>query len=284
LPDLERLEPPAAEASAAIDVWRRIIQGEGKVWALFQHGTCVIFAPRTPNVADAAITLLRKWGPVHAGSPAGDFSVIELEHESGCVVTCHHPDILTYVPLAESGSRPSELAVGLLGRSLRDSDAAELNVVYVEGDSEGEPIHFYSKLALYRELSNFSAFGFEADGMHWPTVEHYFQAQKFPGSANAEYREKIRLAKDAKQAKALGRTRTIAIRDDWDTVRDQVMLSALRRKFAPLAMRELLLNTGLRQLVEASPIDSYWGRGRAGTGKNRLGQLLMQVRAELRSV
>jgi hypothetical protein len=36
-------------------------------------------------------------------------------------------------------------------------------------------------------------------------------------------------------------------------------------------------------LVEASPFDAYWGCGRSGKGKNRLGQLLMQVRAKLRS-
>jgi len=144
-----------------------------------------------------------------------------------------------------------------------------------------DPIRFYSKIAAYHELSNFAPFGFEADGVYWPTVEHYFQAQKFPGAVSAAYREKIRAAKTPKEAKALGRTRNIAIRPDWEEVRDGVMLAALRKKFAAGELRELLRATGDRPLVEASPFDSYWGCGRSERGKNRLGELLMQVRSEL---
>ncbi len=266
-----------------VEVWRRIIRGPEKVWALFEHGTCVIFVQPGVDVTSAALSLLREWGPVQAGSSAGDFSVIDLEDEPGWVVTGHHPDILTYVAEEALGWEPSELEVGLWGRTLRDRDAAELNVIYVEGDSGGPPLRFYSKGAENRELSNFAPWGFEEAGLYWPSVEHYFQAQKFVGPENAAHREKIRSAKSPKEAKALGRTRAIAIRSDWDTVRDEVMLTALRMKFARKEMRGLLLGTGLRQLVEASPTDYYWGCGRSGKGKNRLGQLLMQVRAELRS-
>jgi ribA/ribD-fused uncharacterized protein len=266
-----------------VEIWRRIIQGPGKVWAIFEHGTCVIFTRPEVDVCEAAVSLLREWGPVQVGSPAGDFSVIELEDEPGWVVSGHHPDALTYVAKGAFGSEPSELEVGLLGRSFRDRDAAELNVIHVEGGSGGDPVRFYSKVAENRELSNFALIGFEEGGLYWPTVEHYFQAQKFAGPENAAYRERIRLAKTPKDAKALGRTRAITIRSDWDTARDEVMLAALRLKFASPEMRALLLDTGLRQLVEASPTDSYWGCGRSGKGKNRLGQLLMQVRAELRS-
>jgi N-glycosidase YbiA len=73
------------------------------------------------------------------------------------------------------------------------------------------------------------------------------------------------------------------IRADWDTARADVMLHALREKFAAEPLKQLLLGTELRPLIEASPSDSYWGCGRSGRGRNRLGQLLMQVRAELRS-
>jgi ribA/ribD-fused uncharacterized protein len=146
-----------------------------------------------------------------------------------------------------------------------------------------EPIRFYSKTTAYHELSNFAPFGFEQDGVHWPTVEHYFQAQKFPGGENAAYRETIRCAKTPKEAKALGRTRSIAIRLDWEDVKEDIMRDALRMKFAAGKLRELLLATGDRVLIEASPFDTYWGCGRSGKGKNRLGELLMQVRAELRN-
>ena len=143
------------------------------------------------------------------------------------------------------------------------------------------PIKFYSKTTAYQELSNFAPFGFEEDGVHWPTVEHYFQAQKFPGAENAAYRDKIRSAKTPKEAKALGRTRGVVIRPDWEEAKETIMLHALRKKFATGKLQDLLLATGDRPLVEGSPFDSYWGCGRTGKGKNRLGELLMQVWAEL---
>lgn len=51
-------------------------------------------------------------------------------------------------------------------------------------------------------FSNFSPHGFEIDGRYWPTVEHYFQAQKFAGT---EYEEQIRQAETPKQANSRGR-------------------------------------------------------------------------------
>ena len=144
-----------------------------------------------------------------------------------------------------------------------------------------DPIYFYTRTSDYFELSNFAPLGFEEDGVYWPTVEHYFQAQKFQGDAAAAHRERIRRARSPKEAKDLGRTREIPIRSDWDQVRDDVMLHALRRKFANLRLAELLLATGARPLVEASPIDDYWGSGAHGNGRNRLGELLAQVRREI---
>jgi predicted NAD-dependent protein-ADP-ribosyltransferase YbiA (DUF1768 family) len=52
-------------------------------------------------------------------------------------------------------------------------------------------IEFYSKTTAYHELSNFSPHGIEMEGRWYPTIEHYFQAMKFPGN---EHAEKIRLA------------------------------------------------------------------------------------------
>ncbi len=144
------------------------------------------------------------------------------------------------------------------------------------------PIRFFSRTAAYAELSNFAPFGFELDGLYWPTVEHYFQAQKFLGPDASAHRERIRTAASPKAAKTLGQSRKFPIRPDWDDVREDVMLDALRRKFARPELRALLLATARRPLIEASPYDRYWGEGRDGTGRNRLGALLMQLRAELR--
>jgi N-glycosidase YbiA len=103
-----------------------------------------------------------------------------------------------------------------------------------------DPIQFYSRRTKYYEFSNFAPFGFEDEGLNWPTVEHFFQAQKFIGAQNAAYKEVIRAAKTPKEAKSLGRTRRIAIRPDWDEIKDDVMLYAIRRKFASGKFRQLL--------------------------------------------
>ena len=144
-----------------------------------------------------------------------------------------------------------------------------------------EAIYFYSKTKDWFELSNFYPQGFEEDGQYWPTVEHYFQAQKFVGQDDADYRERIRTSGSPQHAKTLGRTQNIPIRADWDEVRDSIMLHALRRKFTHPILKDVLLATNNRELIENSPSDTYWGIGRSGVGKNRLGVLLMQVRSEL---
>ena len=62
------------------------------------------------------------------------------------------------------------------------------------------------------------------------------------------------------------------------------MERAMRRKFELHAeLRQLLLSTGDEELQEAAPTDYYWGVGRDGNGQNKLGLILMRVRAELRA-
>ena len=115
-----------------VNKWRQIITGDDKSWVLFENGTCVILMEPEEDLAAQAITLMKEWGPVHAGCSAGDFSTITLEDETGWVVTSHHNDILTYVFPAEAADEPSDLSVGLLGRSKRRQDADSLTVIHVE--------------------------------------------------------------------------------------------------------------------------------------------------------
>ncbi len=138
----------------------------------------------------------------------------------------------------------------------------------------------------------------------WPSVEHYYQAQKFAGSADpeaAELVQSIAAAASPEEAARLGRRaqrhRAGLLRPDWEDAKVSVMLAALRAKCAThTGPRSMLLATsgstsssgrggdaspsGL-ELVESSPHDFFWGRGYDGSGANMLGKLLMQVRAEL---
>ena len=142
-------------------------------------------------------------------------------------------------------------------------------------------IRFFSQSETHREFSNFAPFGIDLDDARWPTVEHFYHAQKF---ADPQLRKKIRQAAKPIIAKNLADHNKAAIRPDWDAVKDDVMYRAVRRKFelhAPL--RELLLGTGDEDIAESAPNDYYWGIGREGTGQNRLGRILERIRAELRA-
>jgi N-glycosidase YbiA len=140
-------------------------------------------------------------------------------------------------------------------------------------------IRFYRSRGEHGYLSNFSRHPFSLQGKVWPTVEHYFQAQKFKGT---DHEEMVRRAKGAMQARKLGRTRSHPIRGNWDAVREDVMYEALQAKFTQHAyLMEALTATADAMLVEDSPTDSFWGCGRSGDGKNRLGVLLMRLRGAL---
>jgi hypothetical protein len=140
-------------------------------------------------------------------------------------------------------------------------------------------IYFYNTREKYGCFSNFSPHGFELDRAWWATSEHYFQAQKFAGTI---YVDRIRQLKTAREAAKIGRDRSLPLRQDWETVKDEIMQKAVLRKFETHSdIRNLLLATGDRLIVENSPIDYYWGCGKDGSGKNRLGEVLMQVRETL---
>ena len=143
------------------------------------------------------------------------------------------------------------------------------------------PVYFYdTQENPYGCFTNFSRHGFELDGDWWTTSEHYFQAQKFAGTPQAE---EVRQLPTPREAFNLARDLKHLVRPDWSNVRDSVMLKAVERKFESNAdIRTILLSTGDALLVENSPGDSYWGCGADGKGKNMLGKILMEVREKLR--
>jgi ribA/ribD-fused uncharacterized protein len=146
--------------------------------------------------------------------------------------------------------------------------------------SDPQVIHFYSTTDEYGCFSNFSRHRVFLKKKSWPTSEHYFQAQKFAGEPDEE---EVRLAKTPMIAARMGRDRKRPLRRDWEAVKERVRLDALRAKFTQHEeSKTVLLGTGDATLVEHTANDSYWGDGGDGSGKNRLGHLLMQVRTELR--
>ena len=141
-------------------------------------------------------------------------------------------------------------------------------------------VYFYSTRGDYGAFSNFSRHGFEIDGKYWKTSEHYFQAMKFEGT---EYEDKVREARNPKEAAKLGRRRDWPLRKDWESVKDGVMRKAVLTKFQTHDdIRQTLLETGNADIIENAPSDYYWGCGKKGTGKNMLGIILVETRKKLR--
>ena len=94
--------------------------------------------------------------------------------------------------------------------------------------------------------------------------------------------EEIRNAISPGKSKRLGRRCTL--REDWEEIKDEVMMTGLRAKFSRRDMKDSLLFTGDHVLEEGNTWgDKYWGIDSiTGEGENKLGQMLMQVRKEIK--
>lgn len=141
-------------------------------------------------------------------------------------------------------------------------------------------IKFWKSTDEYGFLSNFYVFPIKINNKKYKTIEHWFQSQKFVGT---KYEEHVRKQPTAHLSSKEGKRRDLPLRKDWEDIKEEIMLIGLREKFKYNKMKQLLLNTGESELIEDSPYDYYWGIGKDGTGKNRLGILLMQVRKELKN-
>ena len=140
-------------------------------------------------------------------------------------------------------------------------------------------VRFYYEYEEYGFLSNFFLAPIVLEGREWPSVEHYYQAAK---TLDPAFRELIRTAPSADEAKKLGRDPDCVLRGDWHEAKVDVMRHAIAAKFAQHPdLRAMLIGTGDAVLMENSKKDYYWGCGADGTGKSMLGVLLMELRASL---
>jgi ribA/ribD-fused uncharacterized protein len=73
------------------------------------------------------------------------------------------------------------------------------------------------------------------------------------------------------------------MRADWDEVKEEVMLVALNAKFSQYqVLKDLLIKTNDSHIYEHTKNDCYWGDCGDRTGLNRLGEILMKIRKEIR--
>lgn len=137
----------------------------------------------------------------------------------------------------------------------------------------------------YGAFSNLHRRSVVFEGVTYPTSEHAYQAGK---PRKDSVREWLMAAPSpALLAMAAHGLYVWDINPDWSKIKFERMKNILRAKFTQHSdLQELLLSTGTRRLVEAATVDNavnrLWGEVN-GKGKNKLGELLMEVRAELRA-
>ncbi|MFA1551041.1 NADAR family protein [Actinomadura chokoriensis] len=136
---------------------------------------------------------------------------------------------------------------------------------------------------------------FTVDGISYATAEHYMMAGKARLFGDEETAAAVIAAPHPRRAKDLGRRVRDFDERTWQDNRVAIVTRGNEAKFGQNEdLREYLLGTGDRILVEASPVDRVWGIGLAADdpraeqastwqGQNLLGFALMTTRATLAS-
>ncbi|CAO1596705.1 hypothetical protein XANCAGTX0491_000537 [Xanthoria calcicola] len=136
----------------------------------------------------------------------------------------------------------------------------------------------------------------DATPLTFRTAEQYMMYRKARLFGDAEVAAQIMLAITPKEHKALGRKVKNFDGTVWDAIREDIVEEGNWSKFCSskngARWRDMLLETGDRDLVEASPFDRIWGIGysaehaeanRSKWGANLLGKALVRVRERIKA-
>ncbi len=145
-----------------------------------------------------------------------------------------------------------------------------------------ERVHFYEQ--DFYVLSNFSAFCIRWRGVPHHTSEHAYHWARFelPEGRGALLQDCVWRAASAHEAFKFAQAEKRKQRSDWDHIKVATMREILLAKVEQHEyVRRKLLQTGEREIVEDSWRDDFWGWGPNRDGRNMLGKLWMEIRAEL---
>lgn len=163
-----------------------------------------------------------------------------------------------------------------------------------ETDSD---IYFYGQNNVYGFMSNFYRCKFvDNDGIVYNCTEQYFMYKKCMifEPDNLELKNSILTETLPSKIKAYGRKVKNYNEVTWNSIREQVMYDANKLKYTQNNnLKDKLLQTGNKNLYEASKSDKIWGIGYSSIdaqnidkkyyGQNLLGKILMKLRDELKS-
>ena len=133
----------------------------------------------------------------------------------------------------------------------------------------------------------------EIEGTVFNCAEQFMMSMKALRFHDFETNELIMKSKDPREQKALGRKVKNFDPEKWSMVARQMVYRANIEKFSDPELKAILLSTGDKEIVEASPYDTIWGIGLGENdpdrfdkskwkGTNLLGIILMEVRKDLR--
>jgi ribA/ribD-fused uncharacterized protein len=128
------------------------------------------------------------------------------------------------------------------------------------------------------------------EGIKYKTSEHWMMTQKASLFGDSETAKKILLTDRPGEVKELGRQIKEFDESKWDEEKYEIVKAGNIHKFQQNEkLKDFLVSTGDRVLVEASPTDTIWGIGLAQDsravenpytwrGLNLLGFALMEAR------
>jgi N-glycosidase YbiA len=170
--------------------------------------------------------------------------------------------------------------IGMLRESQR-----MLKVLRTQTNSPTQTVvQFYDQTDPSTEwLGNFYSCKVEVDGRIYPNSEAAFQAQKF--THNPDLMDEFTRVHSGDEAFHLAQAHHYEQRADWLAVNVETMKMVLRAKIGQhRELKEKLLATNNSYINEHNPQkgrDAFWSDDHDGSGQNMLGQLWMQIRAEL---
>lgn len=134
------------------------------------------------------------------------------------------------------------------------------------------------------------------DGVKYNCNEQYMMAQKALIFGDTKRHEAIMFSNSPRNQKALGRAVKGFDVDIWSMYSRLIVYRANFAKFTQdQVLYDFLMNTDDKMIVEASPYDTIWGIGLSENdpdawdtdkwkGQNLLGQMIMQVRSDIRQL
>lgn len=156
-------------------------------------------------------------------------------------------------------------------------------MIYDEGAVPEYAIHTNDRVCgffgVFRFLSNFFPARVHYEGLDYLSVEHAYQAAKWPLHKRQEF-----TMCTAGQAKKLGKKAPNLNVKEWDEKKYNIMAILVLQKFLMnQPLKEMLLATEDAYLEETNHwMDRYWGVDEDGVGENNLGRILMGVRETIR--